>query len=137
MNSTTINFFSKLKDQQSSSIYKELYNFVNSEKLVQGEVSNISIIIQDFIYKLSLDFAKLWEIDFNESSDYYTEIVDGFESLIMKSLYGKIMKGLPNDNKFDYNLKKFSFITYKHLNIDQDNIDEFELVTQLKSKYSF
>ena len=139
-NYQTINFFSKLKDKKSINILNDLFKFINStfpeicDKT--NDLSEISISVQDFISKSVNEFAKIWNIEFTNSQFAYSEICDGFENLITKSLYNGIMNIIGEDNKLEKLCRKYSFINIKHLGIDSP-IDDFELATQVKSKILF
>lgn len=136
LNNLTINFYAKLKDKRSSVILQEVMNFISnsfSELLNNvGEMSEISIALQDFISKLVYEFANTWSIDFRNNKYAYQEICEGFESLITKSLYNQIMEYFVDDLQLQKLLKKYSFITLKHLGIEF-NVDVFELANQIKS----
>jgi hypothetical protein len=135
-NSSMINIFNKLRDKKSNQIISEIYKFINTQfdEIIKSEKSNnIPTIIQDFIYTLTLDFIKSWDLEIDRVL-YYTEIVEGFESVILKSLYNKLFQIQPEDKKFDKICKQLSFVTLKHLGIEII-IDEFELANQMKCKY--
>jgi hypothetical protein len=128
-----INIFNKLRDKKSNSIISELYKFINNQFddiLSSEKINNIPTIIQDFISTLTQECIKCWDLEL-ERVLYYSEIVDGIEALILKSLYSKLFIVQLEDNKFDKICKKLTFLTLKHLNIDIF-IDEFELAKQMK-----
>jgi hypothetical protein len=131
-----INIFHKLRDKKSASIISQLLNFINNQidDILKNEnINNIPIIIQDFISHLTLEFIKQWNLEQNINRPiYYIEIIEGFESLITKSIYPKLMNLYQDDLAFDKLCKKFSFITLKHLDLDVF-IDEFELAKQFKN----
>jgi hypothetical protein len=132
-NTPLINIFQKLRDKKSNQILLEIFNFINKQfdEIIKTEKSNnIPIIIQDFIYSLTLDFIKCWDLEVDKVI-YYAEIVEGFELLILKSLHNKLFQIQPEDTKFDKICKRFSFVTLKHLNVEII-IDEFELANQMK-----
>jgi hypothetical protein len=144
MNSTSNNqkknFYEKLKEKKSANVLNEMFKFINTtipEILNKtDDMSEVSLTVQDFITKCTVEYAKVWEIEFPNNRNAYVEICDGFESLITKSLYGLIMTRLGEYSKFQKLCVKYSFITFKHLGIEF-NVDEFDLATQLKSKFYF
>jgi hypothetical protein len=133
----SINFYSKLKEKRSQTILNEMLKFINTTFNEISENTNdpsdLSVIFQDFVSKFVNEFARTWEIQFTNIRNAYVEICEGFESLIMKSLYPKIMTLIGDDGKLDRLCRKFTFVSLKHLGIDC-NVDEFELATQIKSK---
>ena len=139
MNSTNglTNFYAKLKEKISGRILNDLFQFINvTFGEICGRIKNvedISIVVQDFIYKKSNEFAKLWEFDFTNSKLYYNEICEGFESLVIKSLYNQIMSLMQVDGRFDKLKRKFSFVSLSNLRCDFQ-VDDFELANQIKSK---
>ena len=136
-NTHIINIFNKLRDKKSNSIISELYKFINTQFddiLSSEKINNIPTIIQDFISTLTQEFIKCWDLEI-ERVLFYTEIVEGMEALILKSLYSKLFIVLLDDIKFDKICKKFSFLSLKHLNIEIF-IDDFELAKQMKG-YNF
>lgn len=91
MNSNDLHFLKKLKDAKSSSIQTELNNYLNEgfKKIISLDKPVMGKMVQDFITKLLIDFAKLWKIDLKRNEKHYDEICDGLESIITKSLYNK------------------------------------------------
>ncbi len=133
-----INIFQKLRDKKSNQIISEIYKFINTQfdEIQKSEKpNNIPTILQDFIYTLTLDFIKCWDLETNRIL-YYTEIVEGFEALLLKSLYNKLFQITSEDQKFDKICKRISFVTLKHLGIEII-IDEFELANQMKCNIIF
>lgn len=133
-NNNILNFHNKLRDKRCNNIVSDLNNFINNdfnEKISIEDISDISIMIQDFIAKLTNEFAKIWGIEFPNNRGYYVEICDGFEGLITKSLYSNIMIIDNDDAKFDKLLKKYEFISLNHLGVDI-YIDDFELANHIK-----
>jgi hypothetical protein len=132
----SINFYSKLKDKRSSAILNQMLKFIqttfNEISQNTSDPSDLSVIFQDFVSKFVNEFARAWEIQFANVRNAYVEICEGFESLIMKCLYPKIMVIIGEDVKLDRLCRKFSFVSLKHLGIEL-NVDEFELATQIKS----
>lgn len=138
-NNIGINFFGKLRDKRSVSVLGDVYKFINnefSEKLnnATNDIFSLSMLIQDFISKVCSDFAKVWNIEFTDDKSYYIEICDGFESLIVKSLYSRIISLYKDDSRFDLCVKKYVFITVNLLGIEVE-LDEFDLFPQIKSKF--
>ena len=129
--------YSKLKDKKSAGLMQDLFQFINlgfgelCERLKKPK--DVADVVQDFINKKVNEFAKLWEFGFTNSREYYIEICEGFESLVMKSLYNPMMKLITKDESFDSIKQKYSFVSLSNLGLDCQ-IDEFELVTQIKSK---
>lgn len=132
----SINFYSKLKEKRSSSILNQMLKFINTTFNEISESTNdpsdLSVIFQDFVSKFVNEFARTWEIQFANIRNAYVEICEGFESLIMKCLYSKVMFLIGDDLKLDKLCRKFTFLSLKHLGIEM-NVDEFELATQIKS----
>lgn len=134
----SINFFQKLRDKKSESLITELQTFINNiftdicEK--SKNITLIAMAVQDFISKMLIEFAKIWRVEFTNNKYAYSEICDGFESLLTKSLYYQIMNYFVDDKKLERLFKKYSFINLKHLGFDFI-IDEIELITQLKCNY--
>lgn len=132
----SINFYSKLKEKRSSSILNQMLKFINTTFNEISESTNdpsdLSVIFQDFVSKFVNEFARTWEIQFANIRIAYVEICEGFESLIMKCLYSKVMFLIGDDLKLDKLCRKFTFLSLKHLGIEM-NVDEFELATQIKS----
>lgn len=137
MNSTSVNFYNKLKDKKSSNILSELYLFINTSfpTLMKevNEISEVSSVFQDLISKFVNDFSKTWNIEFPNNRLAYVEICEGFENLITKTVYPQIIPLLEEDDRLEKLYKKFSFVTLKHLDLEI-NLDEFDFVIQLKSK---
>ena len=135
----SINFYSKLKEKRSSSILNQMLKFINTTYNEISESTNdpsdLSVIFQDFVSKFVNEFARTWEIQFANIRIAYVEICEGFESLIMKCLYSKVMFLIGDDLKLDKLCRKFTFLSLKHLGIEM-NVDEFELATQIKSNLS-
>jgi hypothetical protein len=137
VNSNSINFFAKLRDKRSSLTVNELMKFVNvtfreqCEKL--EDMNGLSLIFQDFITKSTMEFAKNWEIEFCNNKNSYIEICEGLEGLATKALFPLIIEKIKEDLKLERLIKKYSFISLKHLGIDFNNIDEFDLATQIRS----
>jgi len=135
----SINFYSKLKEKRSSSILNQMLKFINTTFNEISESTNdpsdLSVIFQDFVSKFVNEFARTWEIQFANIRIAYVEICEGFESLIMKCLYSKVMFLIGDDLKLDKLCRKFTFLSLKHLGIEM-NVDEFELATQIKSNLS-
>ena len=135
----TINFFSKLKDKRSYLIFNEVYKFINTTfaELVDQmkDIAEISTALQDFVNKITNDFARTWSLEFTHNKYAYIEICDGFEGLIMKSVYTQVftmIKESLREDRIERLIKKYSFISLKHLGIEFP-IDEFELVVNIKS----
>lgn len=84
-----------------------------------------------------LDFARLWRVNFNANTSIYGEICDGFETIITKSLYNKIFCSTFQEKEDDYQfeklVKKFNFITPKHLDIDENAIDPLYIEVAVNS----
>jgi hypothetical protein len=135
--SSRFNFFHKLREKTSNTIITELYNFINTQIddiLKKEKISNIPTIIQDYISNITFDFVKAWDLADTikmSSVDIYIEIVEGFEALITKSLYAKLMNIFQEDTSFDKICKKFNFLSLKHLDLDI-LLDEFELEKKLR-----
>jgi hypothetical protein len=128
-----INIFHKLRDKKSNGVITSLYNFINNQvdDIIKNEkVNDVSTIIQDYISSITIDFTKLWNLDY-PSDQNYVETVEGFEYLITKSVYPKLMNLFQDDAAFDKVVKRFSFVTLKHLDLDIF-FDEFDLAGQLK-----
>jgi hypothetical protein len=126
-----INIFHKLRDKKSNDIITQLYNFINNQiddNILNEKINDISTIIQEKISSLTIDFTKLWNLT---DSNHYIEIIEGFENLITKSIYPKLMNLFQEDAAFDKICNKFSFVTLKHLDLDIF-FDEFDLAGQLK-----
>ncbi len=132
-----INFYSKLKDKRSHSVLNDLLKFINSKFAeiceATSDPSELSVIVQDNITKFVNEFAKTWDVQFPNSRFSYSEICDGFESLITKSLYARLMTLIGEDGKLERLCRKYAFVSLKQLGVDC-NVDEFELATQIKSK---
>lgn len=137
MNSQTINFFMKLKDKKSYELLNDLFEFVNNKypQIYQQtkDASQMSVVIQDYVSKSVIEFAKVWNIEFTNNKFAYIEISDGFEALITKSLYSSLMSVIGEDRKINELIRKYAFVNVKNLGIEH-TIDEFELSTQLKCK---
>jgi hypothetical protein len=134
----SINFFAKIRDKKSEGIVNELYKFINVTFQGYSQIndkSTISTAVQDFISEMINEFAKVWEVEFTNNGNAYKEICDGFEALIMKSLYSQILVSLGSgdEKKMEKLFRKYSFVSLKHLKIEQF-VDEFELASQLKCK---
>ena len=123
LNYLSVNFYAKLKDKKSSVILNELHKFVNTtfNELIEKikDLSEIAIAVQDFISKLVNEFARLWQVEFPNSRNAYLEICDGFENLIMKSLYTQILSIIGEDNKLEKLYRKYSFLNLKHFGIEE------------------
>lgn len=145
-NSSTflINPFNKLKDKKSNPITTSLYKYINQEipLMIEGKyfktIDEISVSIQDFIFKKTYEFSKIWNIQFDNNKHAFIEIAEAFENLTCKSLYNVIMN-LENNEKTDMKeklLSKYSFLNLKILNVDL-KIDEFDLMNKLNGKLHF
>jgi hypothetical protein len=139
-NSQSIDFFHKLRLKKSELLVSELQNFINIKFTdICEESKNINMIaiaVQDFISKMIAEFAKIWKIEFTNNRPAYSEICDGFESLITKSLYYHLMNYFADEKKIEKLYRKYSFLNLKHLGFDFI-LDEFDLVTQLKRMIHF
>lgn len=131
-----MDFFSKLRDPKSSSIFNNMIEFARKKFLDFCDniidAGMISIAFQDFITNTSSDFSKLWDIDYCSNRSYYIEIVEGIEGLLCKALYFKMMEIIRDDMTVDRLLEKFCFITLKQLGINEIQ-NEIELLPQIKS----
>ncbi len=87
--------------------------------------------------KLLIDFANIWKINIKNNHYHYIEICDGIESIITKGLYNKIFSSTRREKEDDYLfeklVRKFSFITPKHLDIDETLIDKDYLDVAINS----
>jgi hypothetical protein len=136
--SQKFNFHKLLRENKSSQILNDLKVFINKdfhEKFENLEISEFSCILQEFVLKLTNDFAKEWKIDFKFVNSNFSEIINGFESLICKALYTKLLQMIwKNDKKFDKFCRKYIFLDLKHFKgLENVKLDEFELASQLKS----
>ena len=139
--SFSINIFNKLKDKKSFLVMLSIRKYINEQipemirdKFIEN-IEQISINIQDFILKKSQEFAKIWNIQYENNKSAFIEIVDAIENLICKSLYDIIMN-LENNDKTERNniiLNKFNFLNLKYLQVNII-IEEFEFQNKLKSK---
>lgn len=118
----SFDFYSKLKDDKSIHIRNALKDLVDIHfaKICSDniDVNYISSYFQDAISKFTKDFAKEWEIEFFTNKELYTAIINGFENILFKLLYSKILI-LFKDEIINY--KHILFVTLKHLGIDDDN----------------
>jgi hypothetical protein len=134
-NTLIINFFHKLRDKKSECLVNELQSFINIKFTdICEESKNINMIaiaVQDFISKMITEFAKIWKIEFTNNIAAYSEICDGFESLINKSLYYQLMNYFADEKNIEKLFRKFAFLNLKHLGFEFI-LDEYDLVTQLK-----
>ncbi len=142
-NQSSINLCKKLKDKKSNIIISEIYKFINKTfpELIEkiDDIEDISIAVQDFILQIVHDFAKTWDVEFTNHGNSYVDLSDGFESLITKSLYNQIMTLLSDrrdKKKLEKLIRKYSFVTFKHLGLEVLNIDEFELANKIKGNIS-
>jgi hypothetical protein len=130
-----INIFHKLRDKKSVDIITELYKYINEriDNILKNEkATNIPIVIQEFISQITSEFLKLWNLDKDiHRAYYYEEIINGFENLITKSVYPKLMNIFQDESGFDKFYKKFSNLTLEHLGLEIF-LDEFELDKQIK-----
>ena len=125
----SFDFYSKLKSQQSSSILGSIKKFINElfKNICDNsdDLNDISSQYQDFVSKLTYDFAAVWKIEFYEEKSIYSNIINGFENILCKLLYKRIMNEFV-DSTFNY--ESLLFITLADLDIkDYDysgNIDE-------------
>ena len=138
-NQLSINFFHKMRDKKSDSLVNELQSFINfkfSEICDQtNKIEMIAIAVQEFISKMTPEFAKVWRVEFTNNRDAYGEITDGFESLVTKSLYYQLIEYFKDEKKIEKLYRKYSFVNLRHLGFDFI-LDEIELVTQLKCNSS-
>jgi hypothetical protein len=134
-NQMSINFFHKMRDKKSDCMIIELQSFINlkfSEICEQtNKIDMIAIAVQDFISKMTAEFAKVWRVEFTNNREAYVEISDGFESIVTKSLYYQLMEYFKDEKKIEKLYRKYSFINLRHLGFDFI-LDEIELVNQLK-----
>jgi hypothetical protein len=88
--------------------------------------------------------ARLWKIDPNIHVNNCMDIYDGLENLIMKSLYNNLFCTTYEEKEADYIfeklVRKLSFISPKHLEIDDINDGHIEgtyLEAAINSKIKF
>jgi hypothetical protein len=134
MNSTV---YSKLREKKAEGIVNEIFAFVNNtfpDQLNKSENAQlVSVAVQEFISKMTAEYAKVFSVQFTNCSSAYFDIVDAFESIVCKSLYYHLFNALGEDKRLDKAYRKYSFVNARHLGLDVI-IDEFELITQLKCK---
>lgn len=133
------NFFKYLRDSKSNLLYSEIKNFINkefNEKYEDLKIEEFSCVLQEFILKLTNDFARIWSIDFKFINSNYIDIISGFENLICKCLYDKLIQmSLKDDKRFDKFCRKYIFLNLKHFKgLENVKLDKFELSNHLKSK---
>ena len=112
-------FYTKLKSPQSSNILESIKSFIDKDfKGIcdsSDDLNDISFQFQEYISKLTYDFAKVWKIEFYEEKSIYSNIINGFENILCKVLYKKIL------NQFvdaPLNYEQLLFVSCNDLDID-------------------
>lgn len=113
-------FYSKLRDDKSLFIRKAIKDFIDIDfdKIINDnlDVNYIASYFQDFISKITNNFAKEWQIEFYTDKELYLFIINGLENILCKLLYSKLMNLIKDDCIINY--KHILFVKLKHLGID-------------------
>jgi hypothetical protein len=111
--------FSLIKDKKSFQIQKSLFDFINnsnlSEKISRKE--DIYKLVDNEISDLTLNLAKIYNIDVEYNSDLSLQVSECFESLISKSLHNTFISAYEQD---DIRFKKL--INKIHEIVDSKNL---------------
>lgn len=101
---------------------------------------SISKLIQSKISELVIQFSKIWNIDVEKNEEDYNILCNSFENAILKKLYNKIFSKSSEEKSADFlfecQIKKFSFIKPKHLEIDDSLLNKIYIDTAINSKFS-
>jgi hypothetical protein len=128
-------FYEKLTFDKSKNILEQLKDFtLNQFPNICENMSDFNEISEEFasfVSKLSLEFAKIWNIQFYIDRNWYKIIIDGFEDLLCNSLYDTIMNLFPFDDENKINYDLYNNITLKTFKINdydyQSHKDEIQL----------
>ena len=132
---STNDFYEKLTFDKSKNILEQLKDFTLNQfpKICKNlsDFNEISEEFSSFVSKLTLEFAKIWNIQLYIDRNWYKIIIDGFEDLLCNSLYDTIMNLFPFDdeNKINYDLYNNIILkTFKINDYDyQSHKDEIQL----------
>ena len=131
-------FYTKLKSPQSSNILESIKSFIDKDfKGIcdsSDDLNDISFQFQEYISKLTYDFAKVWKIEFYEEKSIYSNIINGFENILCKVLYKKIL------NQFvdaPLNYEQLLFVSCNDLDIkDYDYSSHFDDLSSQLNKFT-
>ena len=128
-------FYEKLTFDKSKNILEQLKDFTLNQfpKICKNlsDFNEISEEFSSFVSKLTLEFAKIWNIQLYIDRNWYKIIIDGFEDLLCNSLYDTIMNLFPFDDENKINYDLYNNITLKTFKINdydyQSHKDEIQL----------
>jgi len=132
---STNDFYEKLTFDKSKNILEQLKDFTLNQfpKICKNlsDFNEISEEFSSFVSKLTLEFAKIWNIQLYIDRNWYKIIIDGFEDLLCNSLYDTIMNLFPFDDENKINYDLYNNITLKTFKINdydyQSHKDEIQL----------
>ena len=132
---STNDFYEKLTFDKSKNILEQLKDFTLNQfpKICKNlsDFNEISEEFSSFVSKLTLEFAKIWNIQLYIDRNWYKIIIDGFEDLLCNSLYDTIMNLFPFDDENKINYDLYNNITLKTFDINdydyQSHKDEIQL----------
>ena len=128
-------FYEKLTFDKSKNILEQLKDFTLNQfpKICKNlsDFNEISEEFSSFVSKLTLEFAKIWNIQLYIDRNWYKIIINGFEDLLCNSLYDTIMNLFPFDDENKINYDLYNNITLKTFKINdydyQSHKDEIQL----------
>lgn len=125
-------FYSMLNSETSKSILLSVTDFIKTQfpQLLERtqNLTEISNYYQDYISKITKDFAKVNSIDLSNDKNFYEIIINGFEKVLCSFLYTKMTNLFP---KQYLHCSKLFFVSLTDLGIDESKINKNELSVQL------
>ena len=133
MNKNKEIIYQNLRSKKGTNLLIELKKSVMKLLLTIKEnkksIIEISYDYQNIIYSISLNYGKVFNIDFELDRNLFKDLTLSIENIISKSIFNKIMNKLISEEKgnFDELIKLYnSFITLDNLGI-VTNINLYEL----------
>ena len=139
-----VSLFLKLMNKNKEIIYQNLRSKKGTNLLIELKKSVMKLLLtikenkksiieisydyQNIIYSISLNYGKVFNIDFELDRNLFKDLTLSIENIISKSIFNKIMNKLISEEKgnFDELIKLYnSFITLDNLGI-VTNINLYE-----------
>ena len=124
MNKNKEIIYQNLRSKKGTNLLIELKKSVNKLLLTIKEnkksMIEISFDYQNIIYSISLNYSKVFNIDFELNRNLFKDLTLAIENIISKSIFNKVMNKLISEEKgnFDELIKLYnSFITLDNLGI--------------------